>query len=186
MTVQLVFVQGAGGGAYDEDSGLVENLQRNLGTRFAVHYPRMPNEDDPSYETWRQAIAQELASVTEPVMLVGHSLGGSVVIKWLSERQGEQPIAGVFLAASPFWGGAGWRYEGYEKLALSQAVAARLPSAMPIYLYHCRDDAVVPFDHLALYAEALPQATVRAFDTGGHQFNNDVSAIARDIASAGP
>ncbi len=119
-------------------------------------------------------------------MLVGHSLGGSVVIKWLSDRQGEQPIAGVFLAASPFWGGAGWRYESYEKLALPQAVAARLPSAMPIYLYHCRDDAVVPFDHLALYADALPQATVRAFDTGGHQFNNDVSAIARDIASAAP
>ena len=59
MTVQLVFVQGAGGGSYDEDSGLVENLQRNLGTRFAVHYPRMPNEDDPSYETWQQVIAQE-------------------------------------------------------------------------------------------------------------------------------
>jgi hypothetical protein len=57
---------------------------------------------------------------------------------------------------------------------------------MPISLYHCRDDAVVPFDHLALYAQALPRATVRAFDEGGHQLNNDLSAVARDIASLAP
>jgi serine hydrolase len=61
--------------------------------------------------------------------------------------------------------------------------AARLPAGMSIYLYHCRDDATVPFDHLALYAQALPQATVRAFNDGGHQFNDDLSAVARDIAS---
>ena len=62
MTVQLVFVQGAGGGAYDEDSGLVENLQRNLGTRFALHDPRMPNEDEPAYEAGQPVMAQELAN----------------------------------------------------------------------------------------------------------------------------
>jgi len=28
-----------------------------------------------------------------------------------------------------------------------------------------------------------PQATVRAFDAGGHQFNDDLSAVARDIAA---
>jgi hypothetical protein len=52
---------------------------------------------------------------------------------------------------------------------------------LPLFLYHCRDDATVPFDHLGLYAKILPQATMRAFNEGGHQFNDDLSAIARDI-----
>jgi uncharacterized protein len=42
---------------------------------------------------------------------------------------------------------------------------------------------VVPFAHLALYAEQLPQATIREFDGRGHQLNNDLSEVAADIAS---
>jgi predicted alpha/beta hydrolase family esterase len=141
----------------------------------------MPNEDDARYDQWRQRIEQELADVPGPVVLVGHSVGASVLIKWLSERPDERPIAGVFLVACPFWGGDGWRYEGYEELELPREVAARLPKETSVYLYHCRNDASVPFDHLALYAQALPQATVRAFDDCGHQFNDDLSAVARDI-----
>jgi hypothetical protein len=92
----------------------------------------------------------------------------------------------VFLIACPFWGGDGWRYEGYEELALAPGFAAGLPPWTPIYLYHCRDDATVPSDHLALYAQALPQATVRAFDEGGHQLDDDLSEVARDIAALPP
>jgi len=183
MVGHVVFIQGAGRGAYDEDKRLAESLRRALKPRFKVRYPVMPNEDDASYEQWRQRIEQELAGVSGPVALVGHSVGASVLMKWLSERTDERAIAGVFLIACPFWGGEGWRDEGEEKLALPLGFAARLPAGMSIYLYHCRDDATVPFDHLALYAQALPQATVRAFNDGGHQFNDDLSAVARDIAS---
>ena len=46
--------------------------------------------------------------------------------------------------------------------------------------YNC-DDEVVPFAHAALYAQKLPQATVRRFDGPGHQFDDDLSAVALDI-----
>ena len=93
-------------------------------------------------------------------MVVGHSVGASILIRWLSERKDETTIAGVFLVACPFWGGDGWRYEGYEELALPPGFESALPPGIPVYLYHCRDDATVPFDHLAHYAQALPEATV--------------------------
>src|ERR687897_976388 len=48
-------------------------------------------------------------------------------------------------------------------------------------LYHSRDDETVPFAHLALYAEKLPRATVKEFDGRGHQFDDDLSEVARDI-----
>lgn len=118
-----------------------------------------------------------------PVVVVGHSVGASVLVKWLSEREDDNAIAGVFLVACPFWGGDGWRYEGYEELALPPKPAAGFSTGLPVYLYHCRDDATVPFDHLALYVRALPQATARALDEGGHQLNDDLSVAARDIAA---
>jgi predicted alpha/beta hydrolase family esterase len=176
-----VFIQGAGSGAYDEDTRLADSLRRGLGPDVEVRYPAMPNEDDAPYEEWRQRIEQELSAMPGPVAVVGHSVGASVVIKWLSEREDQEAIAGVFLAACPFWGGDGWRYEGYEALELQPGFATRLPAGVPVYLYHCRDDSTVPFEHLALYARAMPQATVRAFDEGGHQLDDDLSAVVRDI-----
>jgi len=181
MTRHVLFIQGAGSGAYDEDQRLAESLRNNLEPGFEIHYPRMLNEDDAPYEVWRQIIEQELAGLPGPVVVAGHSVGASVLIKWLSERQDERPIAGAFLAACPYWGGDGWRYEGYEELELKPGAAASLPPSMPIYMYHCRDDEVVPFAHGALWAEVLPQAVVRAFDTGGHQFHDDLSPMAQDI-----
>jgi hypothetical protein len=48
-----------------------------------------------------------------------------------------------------------------------------------------RDDEWVPFAHLALYAEKVPQARFREFDERGHQFEDDLSEVAHDILSLG-
>ncbi len=98
MTEHVLFIQGAGRGAYDEDTRLAESLRHTLGPRFEVRYPAMPNEDDATYEPWREQIAQELADMPGPGVIVGHSVGASVLMKWLSERTDEKAIAGVFLS----------------------------------------------------------------------------------------
>jgi hypothetical protein len=43
------------------------------------------------------------------------------------------------------------------------------------------DDEWVPFAHLALYAEKVPQARVREFEGRGHQFDDDLSEVAHDV-----
>lgn len=89
-------------------------------------------------------------------------------------------MAGLFLLATPYWNGEGiWTW---DEARLSDDVAAKLASIQPIVLYHSRDDEVVPFAHLALYASSLPQATIRAVDGRGHQFENDLTDVAEDIA----
>lgn len=181
MAKKVLFIQGAGDSAYDEDKKLADSLEHSLGSGYAVSYPAMPDGDDTPPEQWEQQIEKALAGMQGAVILVGHSVGASVVLKWLTERKPDKPIAGIFLIACPFWGGEGWRYEGYEALALPDGFAANLPKDIPITLYHCRDDEVVPFEHLALYARMLPQARIQVFDTGGHQFNNDLSVVAQDI-----
>jgi hypothetical protein len=183
MKKQILFIQGAGEGAYEEDGQLVASLRNALGAAYELRYPQMPNESEPDYEPWKMQIKQELAALKGEVILIGHSLGSSFLLKYLSEEKIENPITGIILLATPYWGGDGWRYEEYESVTLPEGFASKLPSGAPIFLHHSRDDSVVPFAHLALYAEKLPQATIRKFDGRGHQFNNDLAEVVGDIKS---
>ncbi|MBE7550066.1 MAG: alpha/beta fold hydrolase [Anaerolineales bacterium] len=183
MKQQILFIQGGGEGAYEEDGNLVASLRSTLGDVYELHYPQMPNESDPDYEPWKVQIKQELTGLEGEVILIGHSLGSSFLLKYLAEAKIEKPVAGIFLMATPYWGGDGWRYEGYETIALPADFASKLPSGVPIFLYHSRDDEIVPFAHLALYAEKLPRAIIRKLDRRGHQFNNDLSEVVEDIES---
>ena len=110
------------------------------------------------------------------MVLVGHSIA-FVLLKYLSEEAVEKPIAGLFLIAALLRrdrGLAGRRGCAARGLRLETSRRA------PVFLYHSRDDEV-PYAHLALYAEKLPQATIHEFDGRGHQFDGDLSAVARDI-----
>ena len=181
MAREVLFIQGAGEGAYDEDKKLVESLRQALGSHYDVRYPMMPDDGDAPYEQWKQRIETELATMAAPVILVGHSVGASILVKCLAEGALDKPVAGIFLISTPFWGGDGWRYEGYQTLELPDDFAAKLPQGALVFLYHSHDDEIAPFSHLALYARLLPKANVREVARGGHQLNNDLTLVATDI-----
>jgi uncharacterized protein len=178
MKKHVLFVHGGGQGAYEEDKKLAANLRAVLGSAYDVRYPKLPDEDSPEYEAWKDRIARELTALDGEVILVGHSLGASILLKYLSEEKVEKPVAGIFLIASPYWGAEDWEVSEY---ALQKDFASKLPKDLPTFFYHSRDDEWVPFVHLVLYAEKLPQATIREFDGRGHQFNDDLSEVAQDI-----
>lgn len=105
---------------------------------------------------------------TEPkVILVGHSLGGSILLKYLSEANVEESIAGIFLIATPYWGAEDWQVDEY---ALHDSFATRLPKAPPIFFYHSDNDDLVPFAHLALYAEKLPYCIEVVWEKWEYEF----------------
>jgi len=87
--------------------------------------------------------------------------------------------AGVILIAIPYWGAVDWKVAEFE---LREDFPQALPKDVPIFLYHSRDDEVVPFAHLAMYAGRLPHATVREVEDRGHQLGDDLSEVAEDIA----
>ncbi len=178
MKKQVLFIHGGGEGAYEEDKKMAANLQGALWDAYSVHCPKMPDEDSPEYEAWKDRIARELTSLDGAVILVGHSLGASILLKYLSEEKVEKPVAGIFLVAPPYWGAEDWEVSEY---ALQKDFASKLPEQVPVFFYHSRDDEWVPFEHLALYTEKLPRATIREFDGRGHQFDDDLSEVARDI-----
>ncbi len=176
---QVLFVQGGGEGGYEADAKLAASLQEALGTAYHVRYPHMPTEDTPDFG-WGHQIGQEIAAIPSEVILVGHSLGASMLLKYLSEHPISQPIGGIFLLAAPFWSGD----EDWQKgLALREDFADKLPSGIPIFLYHNRDDEEVDISNLAAYTRRLPHASIREAARGGHQFGNDLMRVALDIKS---
>ena len=183
MKKHVLFIHGSGGeSAYEVDGILAASLQNALGAVYEVHFPKMPLEESAEYADWKAHIATELSALDDEVILVAHSVGGSILLKYLIEEPVENPISGLFLLATPYFGGdQDWNYAG---MTLPQDFAAMLPAIPRIFLYHSRDDEVVPFAHLALYAAKLPQATIREFDVGGHQFGNDLAEVAEDITKA--
>jgi predicted alpha/beta hydrolase family esterase len=179
MTKEILFIHGAGG--YAEDGKLAAALQAALGSEYTIRYPQMPNEDAPEYPEWKATILAEIAEMNDEPILVGHSFGGSMILKTMAEEPEQTAAAaGLFLIAAPYWGNQDWDVSAYE---LHENFAAQLPEGLPIFLYHSRDDEWVPFAHQSIYAAKLPQATVRQFDGRGHQFNNDLSEVAADVAS---
>jgi predicted alpha/beta hydrolase family esterase len=86
----------------------------------------------------------------------------------------------MFLVAMRFWGSTDWQV--YE-FVLQDGFAARLPTMTRVFLYHSRDDNAVPFAHLALYARALPHATVRELDGYKHEYKKECRELVDDITA---
>ncbi len=180
MQKQVLFIQGGGEGAHEIDRKLATSLQDTLGVQYDVSYPRMPEEENSGYEAWKTRLSKELAALDTNAIVVAHSVGCSILLKYLSEAGVNKPLAGIFLIAAPYWGAGGWQV---DEFTLDEARASKILRSVPVFFYHSRDDDVVPFAHLAMHTDKFPQATVRVFDGRGHQFNNDLSEVAADIKS---
>jgi predicted alpha/beta hydrolase family esterase len=182
MAKQVLFIHSAGNKRNPDGSGnLIAYLQDKLGSDYEVLSPDMPDPDHPRYEAWRTQVEQELAALDNDAILIGHSVGGSVLLKCLSEGAFQKHIAGLFLVAAPYWGkDEDWQYDEY---ALPEEFASKLPQISQMFLYHSRNDEEVPFAHLRHYEEKLPQATARALDGHEHSFNDGLPELVDDIKS---
>ncbi|MGU3436614.1 alpha/beta hydrolase [Actinomycetes bacterium M1A6_2h] len=160
----LLFIHGAGG--FVDDGPLADALARELG-RTAV----MPefSDADMSFEAWATPLRAILSETGADTVVVAHSFGASILVRVLAEPDAG-PLASATLLAMPDWSVAGWDVPDY-------AVTTE-PVDTVLTLHHCRDDDVVPFDHVALNSAALPSATVHEHPSGGHQFEGCTSAIA--------
>lgn len=178
MNSCVLFIQGGGEGAYAEDKLLADSLSRALGPSYDVRYPRMPDESHPDVAAWGRRISSELSKIQGKVILVAHSVGGPILLRYLSTETFGDSIAGLFVLAAPTRDDDQWNF---DDLRLPGNTAAKLALIPRIFFYHCRDDDMVPFAHLALHAAQIPQAVTCAISHGGHQFGHDLARIAMDI-----
>jgi predicted alpha/beta hydrolase family esterase len=153
------------------EKGWKAGLAEELGTGYQAIFPQMPSKLNAKYIEWKIWFEKYLPYINHGVVLVGHSLGGIFLVKYLAENQLPKSITATMLIAAPYNLGKSDSLETKD-FALPNPLDLFAKQAGKTFLFHSEDDPVVPFSELAKYQAALPAATSRVFHDRQH-FNQD-------------
>lgn len=145
------------------------NIATELGEEYEVIAPGMPNAMNAKYAEWKIYFEKYIPYIQDGVIIVGHSLGGIFLAKYLSENTFPKRITATALVAAPFEGRAEYSLADF---ILPQSLELFQNQSPHIFLYHSEDDPTVPFDDVHKYAAKLPKAIVKTFKDRGH-FNQE-------------
>jgi hypothetical protein len=153
-------------------------LREMLGEEYEVIIPMMPNSANAQYAEWKIVFGKMFPFLCDGVILIGHSLGASFLAKYLSENTFPVKIKGVMLVSGVFDKAS----DGLPLFSFS------LPKKMDlqtknIFLYHSKDDPVVPISALHDFKNVFPHARVRVFEDREHINTEDFPELLEDIRS---
>ncbi len=155
-------------------------LQETLGTEYDVLAPRMPNASDAQYAEWALLFKKILPLLDDNLILVGHSLGASFLVRYLSEEQVSKRIRATFIVAGAY---STDMEDMTSEFAAPSSLALFEQQSGHVFLYHSKDDPVVPFSELQKYQAALPNATARVFEDRQHFNQETFPELIADIRS---
>lgn len=146
------------------------SLARELGDEFEVLLPKMPNGTNVRYAEWQIWLERCIPFLQDNVILIGHSLGGIFLAKYLSENTFPKRITATLLVAAPVSQTS--TVESLKDFTLPPSLAKMAAQAGTIYIVHSKDDPVVPFTEVARYQHLLPAVKTMIFADRGH-FNQE-------------
>lgn len=148
--------------------GWKENLQSDLGANFDVLSPKMPNITNAQYSEWKIWFEKIIESMDKNIILIGNSLGGMFITKYLSENKTDKNILATILVATP-----------HESTSVNDTASFSHKKSLnmfdrqskKIYIIHSDDDPIVPISQAYTHKQLLPKAELIIKPTGGH-FND--------------
>jgi len=167
-----------------KESWAKEYLDQSLGEHFEIIRPRMPLQDNAKYEEWKIHFEKHIPYLEDGLILIGSSLGGLFLAKYLSENIVPKKILSTYLVCPPFDNSmpeedlAGG-FELKEDLSLLRTNAGKLK------LLFSEDDDVVPLSHAKKYKEKIGEDFVITYPgKNGHfmvsEFPEIVAMIKED------
>jgi len=142
-----------------------KKLEENIDGECEIIMPIMPTKYNAKYSEWKIWFEKLFSVIQDEVTLIGISLGGIFLAKYLSENDFPKKIKAVILAAPPF---RDTPDESIGDFVLSESLEKLEKQAEKIFIFHSEDDPVVPFDHLEKYLQKLPQAKKIVLQGKGH------------------
>ncbi len=132
---------------------------------YEVITPEMPNDMNAKYLEWKIFFDKIVPFLQDGVTLVGHSLGGIFLAKYLSENTLLKKIESMHLVAAPFDDESVESLGDFKLKENLENVSAQVPK---IFIYQSDDDtAVLPAEALK-YKKVFPEATLLTFSDRGH------------------
>ncbi len=155
-----------------------ETLAENLGNNFEVITMRMPNPANAKYKEWKIIFDKLKPLLKDNVILLGHSLGGIFLAKYLSENNFPKKIKGTFLISAPY---EGKNTDYLADFKLPKKLDKLRSQGGEIFLYHSKDDSLVLIADFEKYKKALPEAKVAVFRNRGHFDQAKFPELVEDI-----
>lgn len=145
-------------------------LGERLGSAFEVFTPRMPNGQNAKYLEWNIYFEKLFPLMDDGVILVGHSLGGIFLAKYLSEETVSKKIRATLFVAAPFNTA---EIHPYADFNLSEPLTGVIKQGGDLFFYQSKDDQVVPYSNVKDYQRVFPSAHFTLVDGRGH-FNDAI------------
>ena len=146
-----------------------QHLPERLGQVCEVIAPSMPCKQNAKYLEWKIWFEKFIPLLRDGVILIGHSLGGIFLVKYLSENTLPIVVQATFLVGAPCNTPT---QHPIADFVLTQPLNGFAQQAGVMVLFHSHDDEIVPFSNAQKYAELLPDAHLQAFENRGH-FNDE-------------
>lgn len=145
-------------------------LEKSLGRRFEIISPRMPLSDYARYRDWAILFKRYLSILRDNYILIGSSLGGVFIAKYLSENKLPKRALSVYLVSPPFDNSLpGEDLAGGFNLRSDLSLIEK--NCKNLYLFFSKDDDVVPVGHAEKYRKKLPRAKIVVYKSKGGHFN---------------
>ena len=118
-------------------------LDKKLGKEFDIIRPRMPLQDDAKYEDWKIHFERYFPHLRNNIILIGSSLGGIFLAKYLSENKFPKKILATFMICPPYDNTIiGEDLVGGFKLGSDLSLIEK--NSKNTYLMFSKDDETVP------------------------------------------
>lgn len=158
-----------------------DSFREDLGEQFEVYMPQMPNKQNAKYEEWKIWFERYFEFLKEDVILIGHSQGGSFLVKYLTESQVPFSVKVLYILAAPIISEDFGGEDGGDFLPNKAHIKDIQDIVKDIYIFHSKDDFVVPFSHGEQYVELLPKAQMVIFEDKGHFLTETFSELVEHI-----
>jgi predicted alpha/beta hydrolase family esterase len=159
--------------------GWKSTLPEKLGRQYEIFQPQMPSPLNAKYTEWKLWFEKYKPIMNKEIILVGHSLGGIFLTKYLSENKLKKKIKGLFLVAAPFDDKDSSYSLGDFKLKKDLSLV--IEQCEQVVFYHSKDDFCAPFADLNKYQKAMPGAIYRTYLNRTHFIGSTFPEIIRDI-----
>lgn len=134
-----------------------------------VLLPSMPNKQNAKYNEWKILFEKILPLLFGDFILIGHSLGGIFLAKYLHENTLPQKAQKVILIAPPYDDESG---ESLGSFKLRSATNVE-KSAHEVHIMFSEDDPIVPISEQEKFQKDLPSATFHTFTDRKHFWQED-------------
>jgi predicted alpha/beta hydrolase family esterase len=156
-------------------------LDKHLGNDFEIIRLSMPLKDDAKYKEWKIYFERFFPHLRDNIILIGNSLGGIFLAKYLSENKFPKKILSTYLICPPFDDTIKGEdlVGGFE---LNRDLSRLDNSSKNLYLMFSKNDNIVPVSHAQKYKRKLKNAKIIIFDDkNGHFFISKFPEIIKMI-----